>query len=143
VTVTGRPDREYTRPFVPDQADSAEEPEAVDGQLVPAPGEPSFEDKPSFEDRRQVAEVRRLPLPAEATPTGLDRRRGVTVPATVVAATGGFLLGVAAFVALRILRRPGTAGSLARRRGRLTNRGRAVDVQGTKSFLVDVHLLKR
>ena len=136
MTATGRPGREYTRQLVPDQADSAEEPEAVDGELVPGPDDPSFEN-------RQVAEVRRLPVPAEATPTGLERRRGVAVPATVVAATGGFLLGVAAFVALRILRRPGTARSLVRRRGRVINRGRAVDVQGTKSFLVDVHLLKR
>ena len=87
-------------PLVPDQADSAEEPEAIDGELVPGP-----------EDSEQVADVRRLPVPAEATPTGLDHRRGVTVPATVVAATGGFLLGVAAFLALRVLRRPGTARS--------------------------------
>ncbi len=121
---------------MPDQADSAEEPEAVDGELVPGPSDPSSEGG-------QVAEVRRLPLPAEAAPTGLERRRAGAVPATVVAATGGFLLGVAAFVALRILRRPSTARSLVGRRGRLTNRGRAVDVQGTKSFLVDVHLLKR
>jgi len=133
---TGRPGREYTRQLVPDQPDSAEEPEAVDGELVPGPGDPSSEDT-------QVAEVRRLPLPAEATPTGLERRRVGAVPATVVAATGGFLLGVAAFVALRILRRPATARSLRGRRGSLTRRGRAVDVQGTKSFLVDVHLLKR
>ena len=116
---------------MPDQADSAEEPEAVDGELVSAP-----EDGP-------VAEVRRLPLPQEASSGQLEIRRGVTVPATVVAATGGFLLGVAAFVALRILRRPGTARSLVRRRRGFVNRGRAVDVQGTKSFLVDVHLLKR
>jgi hypothetical protein len=117
-----RPEGEYTRALVPDQADSAEEPEAVEGELV--------------------AEVRRLPVPAEATPTGLQRGASA-VPATVVAATGGFLLGVAAFVALRILRRPATARSLVRRRGKVINRGRAVDVQGTKSFLVDVHLLKR
>ena len=67
----------------------------------------------------------------------------MTVPATVAAATGGFLLGVAAFLALRVLRRPSAARSLTRRRGRVLDRGRAVDVQGTKSFLVDVHLLKR
>jgi len=90
-----------------------------------------------------IAEVRRLPLPAGSEAGELERSRTVAVPATVVAAAGGFLMGVAAFVALRILRRPGTARSLTRRRGRLTKRGRAVDVQGTKSFLVDVHLLKR
>ncbi len=130
MTVTARPDRRYTRPLVPDHADSAEEPEAVDGELVPGPD-------------GDIAEVRRLPLPAGSEAGALERSRTVAVPATVVAAAGGFLMGVAAFVALRILRRPGTARSLTRRRGRLTNRGRAVDVQGTKSFLVDVHLLKR
>ena len=127
-----RPGREYTRPLVPEEANSAEEPEAVDGELVPA-----------ADESPQVAEVRRLPLPAETRSAELDHRRGVTVPATVVAATGGFLLGVAAFLTLRVLRRPSAARSLSRRRGKVLNRGRAVDVQGTKSFLVDVHLLKR
>ena len=125
-----RPDREYTRPLVPDEADSVEEPEAVDGEFVPGTGD-------------DIAEVRRLPLPGGSEAGEIERSRTVAVPATVVAAAGGFLMGVAAFVALRILRRPGTARSLRRRRGRITNRGRAVDVQGTKSFLVDVHLLKR
>ena len=90
-----------------------------------------------------MAEVRRLPVSREEHSGTIDVRRGVTVPATVVAATGGFLLGVAAFLTLRVLRRPGAARSLSRRRGKVLNRGRAVDVQGTKSFLVDVHLLKR
>ena len=136
MTLPLRPTREYTRPFVPDQSDSVDEPEAVDGEYVPAQGDPSIEDG-------QIAEVRRLPLPADAGPTELDRNRTVALPATVVAATGGFLLGVAAFVAMRLLRRPSAARSLARRRSRLTGRGSGVDVQSTRSFLVDVHLLKR
>lgn len=89
-----------------------------------------------------VAEVRHLPVPAEARSGELDRPRPVSVPATIAAATGGFVLGVAAFVLLRVLRRPSAARSLARRQGRLAAR-RGVDVQATRSFLVDVHLLKR
>ena len=61
----------------------------------------------------------------------------------MVAATGGFVLGVAAFVLMRVLRRPAAARALARRRGRLAAKRRGVDVQATRSFLVDVHLLKR
>jgi len=90
-----------------------------------------------------VAEVRHLPVPVENRSTELDSPRPISVPATVVAATGGFVLGVAAFVLLRVLRRPAAARSLARRRGSLAARRRGVDVQATRSFLVDVHLLKR
>lgn len=88
-----------------------------------------------------VAEVRHLPVPVEQRSEELDTPRPVSVPATVVAATGGFLLGVAAFVLVRVLRRPSAGRALARRRRRLADRG--VDVQATRSFLVDVHLLKR
>ena len=76
-------------------------------------------------------------------PPELDRPRPISTPATVAAATGGFVLGVAAFVLMRVLRRPSAARGLARRRGRLDARRRGVDVQATRSFLVDVHLLKR
>ena len=126
------PGRGYTRLQVSDIGDSPDEPpEQVDGELVP-------------EDEAPVVEVRRLPL-AEHDASVLDRPRERigSVPVTVVAATGGFLLGVASFVLMRVLRRPGTARSLARRRGRLAARRRGVDVESTRSFLVDVHLLKR
>ncbi len=89
-----------------------------------------------------VAEVRHLPVPVEQRSEELDVPRPVSVPATVVAATGGFVLGIAAFVLVRVLRRPSAGRALARRRRRLTDR-RGVDVQATRSFLVDVHLLKR
>ena len=59
----------------------------------------------------------------------------------MAAATGGFLLGVATFVLVRVLRRPRAARSLRleRRRGR----GRQeVEVAASRSFLVDIHLLK-
>ena len=58
-------------------------------------------------------------------------RGPVSLPATVVAATGGFLLGVAAFVLVRILRRPGTgARARAAPRRALAKRRRGVDVAG-------------
>jgi hypothetical protein len=61
-----------------------------------------------------------------------------SLPAAVVAATGGFLIGVATFVLVRLLRRPRTAASLRIGRGR----GKRVEVATSRSFLVDVHLLK-
>ena len=109
---------------MPEPADQRrEEPDALEGEVV--------------------AEVRHLPVPVDPEAMELDRPRPVSVPATVVAATGGFVLGVAAFVLLRVLRRPMGAQRLARRRGRLAAKRRGVDVQATRSFLVDVHLLKR
>jgi hypothetical protein len=84
------------------------------------------------------AEVR--PLPVLAEPRPIERRVEVSLPAAVAAAAGGFLMGVATFVLVRILRRPrrGTSLRLGGRRGR----GKKVDVAASRSFLVDVHLLK-
>ena len=81
---------------------------------------------------------RPLPVLAEARP--VERPAPVSLPAAVAAATGGFLLGVATFVLVRILRRPGPA-RLKLGRG-LRSRGQRVDVAATRSFLVDVHLLR-
>ena len=86
--------------------------------------------------------VRPLPVPEERPSLALDRPLPAAVPATVAAAAGGFVLGVATFVLLRVLRRPGAARRLARKRRRLLAR-RGMDVDTTRSFLVDVHLLKR
>jgi hypothetical protein len=114
---------------VPEPADSDDE--AVSGEIVPE-GEP-------------IAEVRHLPVPAGEAASGqeVDVRRPASLPATVAAATGGFVLGVAAFLLIRVLRQPRTGRKLAARRARALQRQRGVDVQATKSFLVDVHLLKR
>ncbi len=109
--------------------DPGSDPEPVEGQLVPAGGE-------------QLGEVRHLPVLAEEGGGELEASLPLSVPATVAAATGGFLLGVATFVLVRVLRRPSSV-RLARRRGRLAARRRGVDVESTRSFLVDVHLLKR
>ena len=65
------------------------------------------------------------------------------LPAPAMAATGGFLAGIATLVLVRILRR-----SVHRpRRGVAIRRGkrgeRSLEVAGSRSFLVDVHMLKR
>jgi hypothetical protein len=84
----------------------------------------------------EEADVRPLPVLAEARP--IERPQPPSLPAAVAAATGGFLLGVATFVLVRILRRP-RASRMALGRGR---RGKRVEVAGSRSFLVDVHLLR-
>ena len=89
----------------------------------------------------------RLPVlasPSEARP--IDRLEA-QLPAPVVAATGGFLAGVAAWVLVRVLRRrrlrPGRrAGAAAVGRGRRRGEGR-LEVAASRSFLVDVHVLRR
>ena len=114
-------------PEPPDRTPEPESaPESVEGELVPIGAD----------------EARPLPVLAEGVPMGLEASRPVSLPATVIAATGGFLCGVAAFLAVRLLRRPSAGRSLARRR-RLLARRRGVDIESTRSFLVDVHLLKR
>ncbi len=88
-------------------------------------------------------EERHLPvLAAEAAP--LERRYESPLPAPAIAATGGFLAGIATLVLVRVLRR-----STGRRRGgrgialRRSRRGDRIEIAGSKSFLVDVHMLKR
>src|SRR5918996_6165134 len=80
------------------------------------------------------------PLPVLAEPRPIERPRAVALPAAVAAATGGFLLGVATFVLVKLLRRPRSTASLRLGRGR--RRGKRVEVAASRSFLVDIHLLK-
>jgi hypothetical protein len=86
----------------------------------------------------EQGDVRPLPVLAEEQPIG--RSAPPSLPAAVAAATGGFLLGVATFVLVRVLRRPRPA-RVKLGRGPV-RRGKRVDVAGTRSFLVDVHLLR-
>jgi hypothetical protein len=81
------------------------------------------------------------PLPVLAEPRALDRPQPVSLPAAVVAATGGFLVGVATFVLIKVLRRPFARRGMASQR-RKSRRGESVEVAATRSFLVDIHLLK-
>jgi hypothetical protein len=63
------------------------------------------------------------------------------LPAPVVAAAGGAVVGAVAYVLVRILRRPARRRAAVRLgRGR---RGRGLEITGSRSFLVDVHMLKR
>jgi hypothetical protein len=88
-------------------------------------------------DPEPQADVR--PLPVLAEPRPVEHPPAVPLPAAVAAAAGGFLLGVATFLLVRVLRRPRPA---ALRLGRGQRRGRRVEVAASRSFLVDVHLLK-
>ena len=89
-------------------------------------------------DPEHEAEAEVRPLPVLAEPRPIERARPVSVPAAVVAATGGVLLGVACFLVVRVLRRPRAAQSLRLGRGR----ARRAEVAASRSFLVDIHLLK-
>jgi hypothetical protein len=74
-------------------------------------------------------------LPVLAEPRPIERRPAVTLPAAVAAATGGFLLGIATFLMVRVLRRPRpVAVRLGRRK--------KTNIAASRSFLVDIHLLK-
>jgi peptidoglycan/LPS O-acetylase OafA/YrhL len=82
------------------------------------------------------------PVLAASEARVIEPARQAALPAPVVAAAGGAIVGAVAYVLLRVLRRP------ARRRGQLrigTRRGRrgGLEITGSRSFLVDVHMLKR
>ena len=81
---------------------------------------------------------RPLPVLAEARP--IERPAPVPLPVAVAAAAGGFVLGVATWVLVRLLRRP-RPKRLKVGRG-VSRRGQKVDVAATRSFLIDVHLLR-
>lgn len=106
--------------------------------------------EPHFQEsalERGNGELRQLPAvvrPAgvrivePAGPRTLAAGRAPALPVPLVAAAGGFLVGLATWVLARALRpRP---RALAIRRSR---RRRELEVTGSRSFLVDVHLLKR
>jgi hypothetical protein len=90
-------------------------------------------DQAALPDPEHQADVR--PLPVLAEPRPVERRVEVSLPAAVAAATGGFLLGIATFVLVRVLRRP---KPVALRLGRR----KKADIAASRSFLVDIHLLK-
>lgn len=90
-------------------------------------------DQGALPEPEHRADVR--PLPVLAEPRPIERRVEVSLPAAIAAATGGFLLGIATFVLVRVLRRP---KPMAVRLGRR----KKVDVAASRSFLVDIHLLK-
>ena len=69
------------------------------------------------------------------------QRPSVPVP-VVAAAAGGAIVGAITYVLLRVLRRPARQRG-AVRVGRRWGRRGGVEVTASRSFLVDVHMLKR
>ena len=78
-------------------------------------------------------------LPALAEPRELTRPAAPPLPMVVAAGTVGFFAGVAAWMLVRVLRRPRQSPSVRKLRKR---REKGVDIAATRSFLVDVHLLR-
>jgi hypothetical protein len=77
------------------------------------------------------------PLPVPREPRELERPSEAVLLAPVAAATGGVVAGLATMMIVRGLRhRPRRVRAGGRR-------GKALEVTATKSFLVDVHVLKR
>jgi hypothetical protein len=85
---------------------------------------------------------RNLPvLASEARPIEPVQPAPLAAPAAAAAA-GGFLAGLVAFVLVRAVRgRPGGRGLIFRRRK--SGVDRALEIASSRSFLVDVHLVKR
>ena len=74
-------------------------------------------------------------LPVLAEPRPIERRPEVSLPAAIAVATGGFLLGVVTFLMVRVARRPKPVSLRLGRR-------RKSEIAASRSFLVDIHLLK-
>ena len=98
---------------------------------------PEPADKPGLPEQ-QEADVR--PLPVLAEPRVIEQPPPPPLPAVIAAGTIGFLAGVAAWTLIRIMRRPRRSPSV---RALNRRRERGIEIAGTRSFLVDVHLLKR
>jgi hypothetical protein len=77
----------------------------------------------------------------ETHSTELQQPGEVSLLPAVAAATSGFLLGVAAFVLVKVLRRPKSNRLV--RRARKRRGGDKLEIAASRSFLVDVHLLDR
>ena len=77
-------------------------------------------------------------LPVPAGRRAVQQRPDAVLAAPVAAATGGIVAGLATMLLVRGLRhRPKRVRVGGRRRGK------ALEVTATRSFLVDVHMLKR
>ena len=74
--------------------------------------------------------------PVQPEPPQSLVQRVAALPAPVLAAAGGFLAGVASFVLFRM--RPSQRKLRIGRR-----RGKKIEIAESRSFLVDIHLLKR
>ena len=99
-------------------------------------------DTPEHTEAQAQRDGRHLPVLAAPEARALEPVRATPASELAIAATGGFLAAFGAFLVMRLLRgggrRPAAGRRLAARR-----RGAALEVVGTRSFLVDVHLLRR
>ena len=84
-------------------------------------------------------EAEQLPVLQGTEARPIERAQPVPLPVTVAAAAGGAIVGVATWVLFRILRRPRRKAVLRLGKGRKGG----LEIQGSRSFLVDVHMLKR
>ena len=100
------------------------------------------EETPEQPDVRAADGVRHLPVLAAPEPRALEPARATPPSELVVAATGGFLAAFGAVLVMRLLRGAARRPAGLRRLG-ARRRGAALEVVGTRSFLVDVHLLRR
>jgi hypothetical protein len=103
--------------------------------LLPEPAE-----NPALPDRPEAQEDDVRPLPVLAEAQVIERPQPASLPAVVAAGTLGFVAGVAAWMLVRVLRRSRRSPAV---RGLRKRRERGIEIAGTRSFLVDVHLLKR
>jgi hypothetical protein len=98
--------------------------------------------------REGDGEVRHLPvLASESAPEQLaSEARPIepfrsALPAPLLAAAGGFALGVATYLFVRAIRAATSPARVLAKRRRKRTKG--LDIAASRSFLVDVHLLKR
>ena len=95
-------------------------------------------DIPALPGADAPSDTRALPVLAEPRP--IERPAPAPLPAVVAAGTLGFAAGVAAWMLVRVLRRPRGSAAV---RALGCRRARGVQIAGSRSFLVDVHLLKQ
>jgi peptidoglycan/LPS O-acetylase OafA/YrhL len=82
------------------------------------------------------------PVLAGSEARAIEPAQPSLLPTPVVAAAGGAVVGAVAYVLLRVLRRPARRRGAVRIGKRWGRRG-GLEVTGSRSFLVDVHMLKR
>ena len=99
----------------------------------------------------EAGDERPLPVPAHGTepargevidaPRGrlLERIAAGPLAGPALAAAGGFVVGFATFIAARIVRGPRARRLAGRQRRRALER----QIESSRSFLVDVHVLRR
>ena len=107
----------------------------MDEEQSGVPENPAVPESPADDGRN-------LPvLASEARP--IEPAPNTALAAPAVAADGGFLAGLVAFVVVRALRARPRRGMVLRRRRRQNPAERALEIAASRSFLVDVHVVKR